>query len=252
MRAHKIIVKAFRAVDEPAACLEFLRGHLAVLEKFKIAHITSNTIEWTKRESTVAFTIESLEDGSMLGGGRLQVFDYHSPLPIERAVGDKDKKIYTAVHEWAQGGVAEFCGLWNTREAIKLGISSIFIAQVGVAIASQLKIRSLLALCAPATVKTSKRVGFSIEKSLGQHGTFYYPKIDLLATLFRMGDVNELSQADKENRAIIFELREKKNFKKIISPVGIPCEIHYQLEVRNLEKSRFYHLHSQINELNPK
>ena len=95
MKAHKIVVKAFRAIDEPASCLEFLRGHHRVLKRFNIAHITSNTTKWAKDQSTIAFTIESLTDGSMLAGGRLQVFDYKTPLPIENAVADKDRKIYS-------------------------------------------------------------------------------------------------------------------------------------------------------------
>jgi hypothetical protein len=242
IKTHRLLVRAFRSVDDPAACLEFLRGHTSVLEKFKISHITSNTTEWTKSPTTITFTIESLEDGSMLGGGRLQVYDYKFPLPIEKAVGDLDKRIYGLVNEWAQEGVAEFCGLWNTREALKMGVSSVFLARIGVALASQLKIKHMVALTAPATVKTSKRVGFVIEESLGNKGTFYYPKISLIATLFHMKSIERLDDADPLDREIIFEMRKNMCFHKKEEGINTILNVEYHLKIENLDKSRFYHI----------
>jgi len=41
-------IRAFRAVDEPELCEEYIKGHVKVLTDFGIANITSNNNEWTK------------------------------------------------------------------------------------------------------------------------------------------------------------------------------------------------------------
>jgi len=243
-KEHNILVRAFRAVDDPAACLQFLKGHASVLERFKIAHITSNNIAWTENECTIVFTMESLDTGELLGGGRLQVYDYKLPLPIETAIGYLDDKVYELVSEWAQEGVAEFSGLWNTREAVKMGLSSIFISRIGNALAYQLKLGHVIALVAPAIVKTSYRSGFLLETNLGNDGVFYYPKVDLIATVFRLSDVVNLLHADEEERQHASELRGTMNLVRMELLRENVCNIHYELEIENLFKSNFYHLSS--------
>jgi len=247
-KEHNILVRAFRAVDDPAACLQFLKGHASVLERFKIAHITSNNIAWTENECTIVFTMESLDTGELLGGGRLQVYDYKLPLPIETAVGYLDDRIYELVSEWAQDGVAEFSGLWNTREAVKMGLSSSFIIRIGFAIATQTKIQHVIALAAPSTVKPSLKAGFSIEESLGNKGTFYYPKVDLIALVFRLSEIETLTNAIEQERENIFELRDKKHFIRTEDLRHSICHVHYELEIPNVHTTQFYHLH-KVDEL---
>ena len=249
-RENHILVRAFRAVDDPAACLQFLKGHASVLERFKIAHITSNNTAWTENESTIVFTIESLDTGELLGGGRLQVFDYKLPLPIETAVGYLDDSIYDLVSEWAEEGVAEFSGLWNTREAVKMGLSSIFISRIGNALAYQLKIGHVVALVAPSIVKTSYRSGFLLETALGNKGTFYYPKVDLIAAAFRLSDITDLIHADQVEREHARELRQEMNIHRIEFLRDNICHIYYDLQIENLAKSNFYHL-SKVKQMKP-
>jgi hypothetical protein len=52
----------------------------------------------------------------------------------------------------------------------------------------------------------AKTYGFVIETSIGNQGTFYYPKLDLVATSLVINDVQHLSSAAEEQRNEIEDL----------------------------------------------
>ena len=136
-----------------------------------------------------------MEDGKVLGGARIQIADDKLPLPIEDAVGIVDQKIHQVVEEHKKGLTGEICGLWNSREIAGYGIGSIYLGWSGVALSRILGMNTLFALCAPATVRPCKQVGFVIERSLGSNGYFNYPKLNLVATAMVIPDVQVLSSA---------------------------------------------------------
>jgi hypothetical protein len=104
-----------------------------------------------------------------------------------------------------------------------------------VAITQQLKLTTLFGLCAPATVKNSARVGFEIATFLGNNGTFYYPKEDLIATAVIINDTETLLTAESEERDIIFDLRKKPVQSKLESgPKGRILDVVYDLSIPNI------------------
>ncbi len=198
--------RAFRAVDEPESCLRFIEGHRKVLEIFGITMITSNKASWTTHPNTYVILVESKVDGRAMGGARLQIFDDSLALPIQDAVSKVDRKIDEVVKRYSEAGpTGEVCGLWNSREIAGFGIGSAYLTRAIIVLAKRLKIKTLFALCAPATVKTAGRAGFVIERSLGNDGFFNYPKLDLVATAMTIEDVEDLSRATPENQAFILE-----------------------------------------------
>lgn len=206
--------RAFRAVDEPESCAHFIEGHRKVLEIFGITMITSNKALWVDHKNTYVILVESKEDGRPLGGARLQIADDKLQLPIEDAVGVVDTNIYDVVNQYKASCTAELCGLWNSREIAGYGIGSFFLTRAAIALArGQLNIRSLFALCAPATVNMCKKAGFVIETSLGKDGFFNYPKLDLVATAMLIKDVDNIPTATEENQKFIedFELNPIQN-----------------------------------------
>jgi hypothetical protein len=100
---------------------------------------------------------------------------------------------------------------------------------VGVAIATQLKLNSLFALCAPITVAVGKKAGFNIETSLGNNGTFYYPKEDLLATAVMIKDIHELSTAEEYERERILDLR--KNPRQVANEKGPRGQVNIKYDL---------------------
>lgn len=203
-----IHIRTFRAPDDPEACEKFIIGHKKLLEIFGISQITSNRQDWVDDRNTIVILVENIETKVVYGGARVQMASSKYALPIETAIGRYDPKIYDLIKDdQTRGGTCEICGLWNSREVAGMGIGSYILSRVGVAITKQLPVVSLFVLCAPITVKMGVRLGCKVEKKLGNNGLFYYPKDDLIATVMRMEDINDLSLATDLEREKILSLR---------------------------------------------
>lgn len=227
-----VIFKVFRAIDEPELCEKFIEGHRKVLEIYNIAMITSNKAAWTTHKNTYVILAESKE-GKALGGVRVQIADDVLPLPIEDAVGKVDKNIYGIVKEHKVKGTGEFCGLWNSREIAGYGIGSFFLCVSAVALAINLNLNSLFALCAPATVRMCKRFGLAIERSLGKNGYFNYPRINLVATAMSIKDLKSLKDTQPDIKKTILSLIENPIQTRVESGPKGQIRINYQLKQNN-------------------
>lgn len=228
-------LRAFRAIDDPRSCELFIEGHTRVLTNIGITKVTSSKHEWMSNPAAFVLIVESIDKRTVYGGARVHVAGGSQILPIEEATGVLDKNIFEFVKKHALSGTGEICGLWNSREIAGYGIGSIFLTRAAVAISSQIGLTSLLALCAPYTVEMAQMVGYEIEKSVGNEGTFYYPKLDLVATSMILHDVTTLSKANPEDREAIFSLRQHPNIIKIEILRKKQIEIHYETLIPNLD-----------------
>jgi hypothetical protein len=230
-----INVRAFVAPDDPEACMRFYEGHSKLLEiHFGIAKITSGNIDWLQHRNTIVVIVEDESGTKTYGGARVQVADGVLPLPIETAIGKYDPNIYTYVRK----GSAEICGMWNSKEVAGMGIGSLILCRVCVALMTQLPVDKVHVLCAPITTRMGKRVGAVIDKSLGNEGTFYYPKDDFIATAMVIDDIHGLPNADPSEQELIHILRENPvQHRQEKGPKGI-FDVNYQLEVPNLHQVR--------------
>lgn len=232
----RVRLRAFRAVDEPETCLKFIEGHKHVLANFGIEQITSAKNGWTENPSVFVFIVESLDQSRVYGGARIHVAGGTQPLPIEDATGILDSSIYNLVKLYGKEGAGEGCGLWNSREIAGYGIGSIFLSRAGVAIAAQLGIKTLFALCAPYTVTLAEKIGYRTEKQLGNNGTFYYPRLDLIATAMVYHDLETLSTAAAEDRESVIALRNNPNCVRTEVLRKKKIEIHYEIKIPNLDQ----------------
>jgi hypothetical protein len=228
-------LRAFRAIDDPETCERFIKGHAHVLTAIGVEKVTSSKNEWMYNPAAFVLIVESLDGENVYGGARIHVAGGTQPLPIEEATGKMDGRIFDLVWQFAQEGTGEGCGLWNSREIAGYGIGSIFLTRAAIAIAPHIGIKSLFALCAPYTVNLTKSVGYRLETSVGNNGTFYYPKLDLLATTMILDDVNDLGLASEENRDAILALRNQGDIVRIEELRSKQIEIHYELELKNLK-----------------
>src|ERR1700761_6068595 len=230
----EVRLRAFRAVDDPKTCQLFLEGHTHVLTSIGVTKVTSSKNEWVENPAAFVMVVESLDGKKLYGGVRLHVAGGSEPLPIESATGQLDPAVFDLVWDYAQRGTGELCGLWNSREIAGYGVGSIFLIRAAVAISYQIGIQSLFALCAPYTVKPVAAVGMQLESSIGQKGTFYYPKLDLIATTMLLKDVPELSIALEEEKSAIFKIRENLNCIRVEELRGKQITIHYEIKIPNL------------------
>lgn len=179
------------------ACLLYIEGHASVLRDYGVTKVTSSNHDWMHDPNVYVVTVEDSETGEIHGGERVHIRGSEVFLPIENAVGVVDTKIYDLISYYNNKGVtAELCGLWNSKKIAGQGIS-ILLTKMGVALAHLLSVQNLFVLCAPHTVKMCQNAGFAIETSIGANGTFYYPKLDLIATSLIIEDMAQLPKADE-------------------------------------------------------
>lgn len=237
----EIRIRAFRATDDYNTCLKFYEGHKKVLEHHGIYKVTSSGKEWITSNSVFVVVVETMDGSKLYGGARLHCADGKMQLPIEEATGTMDRKIHNYVNMYAQNGTGELCGLWNSIEVAGLGVGSLFPSKVSVVIAKQIGLSTLFSLCSPATVRFNKWIGSRIFTEVGNNGTFYYPKLDLLATAVFLEDVETLSTAHQRERHKMMNLRqcpeqstyEKSPFKNVF------IKVNYELTLKNINAEEF-------------
>jgi hypothetical protein len=237
----EIRIRAFRATDDPETCLKFINGHRHVLFIYGIENITTNTDNWMYNQAIFVIVVESLDGEKLYGGARVQVANGINPLPIEEATGKMDFKIYDIVKYYSQFGAAELSGLWNSKEVAGFGIGSLFPSRVAVALTEQIGVKVLFTLCSPTTVRFKTWMGGKELESIGNKGTFYYPKLDLIATALYTEDAINLPDCHPREREKILFLRnnpdhvaeEKSPFK------NQTIKIHYALQIANADPNEF-------------
>ncbi|MDN3669925.1 hypothetical protein QWY93_11370 [Echinicola jeungdonensis] len=203
----KVRVRVVRAVEDVGATEKYIMGHHKVLESYGVTKVTSADRSWTANPNVYLIVFESMDDFRVLGGGRVQLRSEGYPLPLESAIEEKDPSVRNYMDQFGDLEVAEYCGLWNSKEVAGYGIGSIYLVRVGVAITSQLKLKRLFGLSSPATLGISQKVGYEIIESLGDKGVFYYPKEGLVATALEIRDVFNLPTAACPEKEYIFKLR---------------------------------------------
>jgi len=158
-----------------------------------------------------AFVIlcEDMESDKVFGGARIHALGGNQQLPIIPAVEEMDPDVHEKVNSFANEGTGEFFGLWNSMEVAGYGIGAIYLLRSSISIINQLNLKTMFALCSPFTARIASRYGFNVFKQLGKEGTFYYPKLDLLATVVFVDDTDQLNGADPEEKARIDSLREE-------------------------------------------
>jgi hypothetical protein len=225
-------IKAYKAPEDVETSYRYIDEHRKVLEAYGVKQVTSASHDWLNDENTYVIIVESEDGEKIFGGGRIQVRNHKMQLPLEGAIAKKDERIYSYVDNLKDKKIAEFCGLFNSKEVAGYGIGSIFLGRIGVAITSQVGVDRLLALCSPPTLRQCLRIGFDIIRDLGNNGTFYYPKEGLIATAIIVDDLNGLPNAHEDERSRIFNLREEPvQFAVEKGPKG-EIALHYNLDMK--------------------
>lgn len=224
-------IRAYQAPADIETSHRYIEGHRKVLESYGVKAVTSATHDWIDDPDTYVIIVESEDGEKVYGGTRVQIRTEKLKLPMEHAIAKIDSSIYSYVDKIGNHNVAEFCGLFNSKEVAGYGIGSIFLGRIAIAISSQLGIQHLLGLCSPATLKNSQRVGFEILTELGDNGRFYYPKEGLIATSLIIKDIHNLPQAAEDERARIFDLRAMPNQEAVERGPKGELEIIYETKI---------------------
>lgn len=224
--------RAFRALTDQETSQKFLEGHVKVLQDYGITNITSNNNEWMTWECVYGIVVEK-DDGTVVGGIRIQLADGQHLLPVEKAVGSMDANIHAIVNSFIDDGVGELCALWNAKEVAGLGLS-ILLTRAGISMTNQVNCKTLMGICADYTMKMFKKVGFVVDSSLGNKGEFVYPNENYIARVLGILNAKNLSTAEEFDRDRMISLRQDPiQIFNETGANGAPLDIKYALILNN-------------------
>jgi len=215
--------------------VQFAEGHANVLKDYGITKVTSSRNDWYDNPAVYVAIVENEETGEIVGGERIHLVNGVNPLPIQDAISIVDEKVHTLVAHYSDQKITgELCGLWNSKSIAGRGVSY-FLTKLGVAMAHTLGMDSLFVLCAPYTVSMCQDAGFEIETSIGNQGTFVYPKLDLIATALVVKDMHSLNPRNPEYAKQIFQfIEERAGVTEEVGQKGA-TKIAYDLNLPNLK-----------------
>ncbi|UTW64166.1 hypothetical protein KFE98_08510 [bacterium SCSIO 12741] len=234
-----IRIRAFRAVDNPDACKKYIDGHSRILSSVGVEQVTSSTNDWMFNPASYVIICESEEDGKVFGGARVHALGGSQDLPLIGATEEMEPNIRKHVDQYAPQGTGELCGLWNSIEVAGMGIGAIYLIRCSIAILPQLGLKTLWALCSPYTTRIANRYSFLKYDQVGNKGTFYYPKIDLLATIVLLEDSDKLEFANKDEKEAIMSLRQEWNQFRMEQNRQYKIPVNYQLKIDTVDRSVF-------------
>lgn len=201
-------LRAFKAIDDPETCKKFIKGHGEILTNIGVNKVTSSQATWMDNPGTYVLVVEDEDAHEVLGGARVDTSYGNQKLPIASATAEMDPSIEDLIAEESNQGTGEICGLWNSRKVAGMGFGSHYLTRAAVALSTFVEVKSLFALAAPYTIAIAKYFGYEIIYEVGNDGTFYYPKLDLLATAMKLSDTAALDKADDFEKERIASLRE--------------------------------------------
>ncbi|MBD80535.1 MAG: hypothetical protein CL840_16590 [Crocinitomicaceae bacterium] len=233
-------IRAFRAIDEPEMCDKFILGHSRVLTSVGVDQVSSSSHDWKYNPASFVILCESQDEEKVFGGVRVHALGGNQELPIEEATKEMDPTISSHINKYASIGTGEMCGLWNSMEVAGMGIGAVYLIRSAVAVLEQLKLGSLWALCSPFSARIARNYSFLKYDKVGNGGTFYYPKIDLLATVCFVEDSYRLESGKESELVRIFDLR--KNPVQTVDEVnrGMRINIEYDLKLKNIDTSVYF------------
>jgi hypothetical protein len=230
-------IRIYKATDNLTACERFANGHENVLLDYGIKKVTSSNTNWFNDPDVFIVMVESVSGNELFGGARLHIKNEEHLLPIENAISKLDKRIHDLINPKLAFKTGELCGLWNTKSISGNGLSAMLVrtgvAKAGIFIAEKYQLRSLYTLSAPWTIGMVKKIGFRVERSIGNHGEFAYPKPDLIATVLVLNDILTLKNAIPEEKEDIFNLRENPVQRRTENGPKGRIEVEYDLIIKN-------------------
>lgn len=229
----RLIFRAFRAINDPASCQRYKEGHGSVLRDYGITNITTNNDDWMLNPNMYCIVALSEDESEIYGGIRIQISDEQTMLPVEKAIGKMDSRIYDLVKSFRiDGGVGELCALWNAKVIAGLGIS-ILLTRAGISVTNQLNINTLVGICGEYTLKMFQKVGFVVDNSLGFNGLFPYPKDEFTARVLGILNSSTLDTADPYDKDRIQAVREDPEQITIEQGTKREIEIEYHLIIKH-------------------
>ncbi len=224
----RYVFRAFRAVEDSESSKAFHDGHTKILTELGIVSLTSSYPIWMEDPNVLVINVTQ-ENGEVVGGIRVHKYDGSFELPIMSAIKDQDSGIVDFIEsKKILSGVAESCGLWNSKKVFGRGLSPL-LARSSVSLTSSFDVNCLVCFSAPYTLKMIKSLGFNEIQSVGENGKLPYPTEKFISSALFIDDIYKIETATPENLERITSLITTPKQIFLESSQGKEIEIDYNL-----------------------
>ena len=228
-RSDLVTIHAFRAIDEPALCTDYIREHRRVLEDFGVLQAVPSDHTWMRDPDCIVL-LASHRNLGLVGGIRIERAKPGSSLPMERSIQPFDPSITQTIAPYAAEGCGEICGLWNAHRFAGHGVP-LLLSMAAVSVAHQVGLKSLTCFVAHYTLRHALKVGFQILETVGDGGAFNYPVPQIKSFAMVIPDTILLEGAPTAYRERLISLRCRPLQERMESPTGISYPVRYLLHV---------------------
>lgn len=239
----KLTIRAFRAVDDRGTCILFLMEQIRVLEDIGVSCVIKPDVSWCTDPEVVVVIAEHQTLG-VVAGIRLHVAGSGKVLPMEHAVRNFDPAISPLLQHLQEHRTGEVAGLWNAHRFAGRGVPFLLFQSV-VAIASQLRITSMVTFVAEYVAPYAAQCGFRMMGELVDGGDYAYPVPSIRTHAMVLDDPMALSCSQDDVRRTILGLRVRPNSYRHVRPKNTALEVGFSLLLNNEMKTSF----EQINRL---
>lgn len=224
------ILSLHRAADDYLLCENFVQGHRQLLAMNDVDLGPIDT-SWFNSEDVFLLVVRRAYDKEILGGAKLVIFDGRNNLPLLKLLNDDYPELFGFLSDYAEKGLVEISGLWNSRSVAGLGLGSEQLIRTSIAICGLLNIETVVTFCSPFVTRFAELYGFTPLSQFGENGSIPFPDNRWMSTINILTDPRIMSKADSAEKSIIFALRGNPiQMKKFISR-GKEINIKFELKL---------------------
>ncbi len=227
MEIEKITIKAFKAVDDPDACKEYVHEHVKVLEDIGVFSALKPDLSWIEDPNVIVITARH-EHLGLVAGIRLHVASFGHELPMQKQLSKLDNRISAYLGDLLPDGNGEICGLWNAHRFAGRGVPMLLM-ETAVAIANQVGLTSMVTFIAEYVAPYAAQSGFKLMDQLQNGGIFVYPIPTIKSHAMVLSDALSMCSADTLHRQRILSLRLRPHQKRSECPKDVLLEVEYEL-----------------------
>jgi len=225
----RLIIKAFRATEDPDRCVRFTEEHRRVLTDIGVADVIPHDLSWTEDDATIVIVAEHPILG-MVGGCRLQFAVDKVQLPFFQHLSLIEPDIITKFGDIIPGACGELCGLWVAHRYARHGLPWI-LTSAAISVSTQTNIGSFVCLSAEYSKEYACRNGFKCMTHIGDNGALPFPTPDIRSFPLVNTDPIGLRSATDRERYKQFSLRLTPDQRRIEQPRDAPVEVQYILKL---------------------
>jgi hypothetical protein len=233
----KLTIRAFRAVDDHETCIRYLMEQIRVLEDIGVSSVIKPDVSWCTDPDVIVVIAESPTLG-VVAGIRLHVACTGTVLPMEHAVMKFDPSISPLLQRLQEHRTGEVAGLWNAHRFAGRGVPFLLFQAV-VAVASQLRISSMVTFVAEYVAQYAAQCGFRMMSELVDGGDYAYPVPSIHTHAMVLDDPMALSRAHDDVRRRILGLRVRPNSSRQVRPKSTALEVGFALLLNHEMKTSF-------------